>query len=245
MSLFGRSKHKLEAIAVEFLPFNGELHILVADADMNLQILQFDPESTLPPYEPPPTSQSTNHKLYPTDPKSEGSRLLHKSTFHTGHFPATMHLLQSHLKMPDAASTFGPTDDSFTIDTASGTATSSPLPLHQVLITSQSGTLALLTPLSESSYRRLSNLSAYLVNTLESAGGLNPIAYRAGEGFEGGWDAGSGARGVLDGGLLMRWGELGEQKRREGLAKYGGDEWGFGGEREVLAGWGIFGARGA
>ncbi|KAH9873554.1 mRNA cleavage and polyadenylation factor subunit [Plenodomus lingam] len=217
MSLFGRSKHNLEAMAVEFLPFNGELHIIVADADMNIQVLQFDPEN----------------------PKSEGSRLLHKATFHTGHFPTTTHLLQSHLQMPESASTFGTTDDTFAPDSTP----SAPLPLHQVLITSQSGTLALITPLSESSYRRLSNLAAYLINTLESPCGLNPVAFRAGEGVEGGWDAGGGARGVLDGGLLMRWGELGEQRRKEGLAKYGGDEWGFGSEREVLAGWGVFGGR--
>jgi cleavage and polyadenylation specificity factor subunit 1 len=42
----------------------------------------------------------------------------------------------------------------------------------------------------------------------------------------------------------MRWGELGERGRREGLGKYGEGEWMFWGEREVLAGWGIFGGRG-
>ena len=42
----------------------------------------------------------------------------------------------------------------------------------------------------------------------------------------------------------MRWGELGEQRKREGLGKYGGDEWLFWGEREVLGGWGLFGRRG-
>jgi cleavage and polyadenylation specificity factor subunit 1 len=49
---------------------------------------------------------------------------------------------------------------------------------------------------------------------------------------------------MLDGNLLMRWGELGEQRRREGLGKWGGDEWVFWGEREVLGGWGVFGKRG-
>jgi cleavage and polyadenylation specificity factor subunit 1 len=64
---------------------------------------------------------------------------------------------------------------------------------------------------------------------------------------DGGWDAGTGARGMLDGNLLMRWGELGERGRREGLGKYGeGEEgsWLFWGEREVLCGWGVFGGRG-
>jgi cleavage and polyadenylation specificity factor subunit 1 len=141
--------------------------------------------------------------------------------------------------MPSAAE-FG-ANDAFAMDTSPD---GPPQPLHQILCTTQSGTLALLTPLSESSYRRLSNLSAYLANTLDSACGLNPRAFRTGDGEEGGWDAGSGARGVLDGNLLMRWGELGEQRRKEGLAKYGGNEWLFWGEREVLAGWGIFGKRG-
>lgn len=46
MMLFGRSKHQLECITAEFLPFDEQLHFVVADADMNLQILQYDPEST-------------------------------------------------------------------------------------------------------------------------------------------------------------------------------------------------------
>lgn len=45
MMLFGRSKHYLECMATEFLPFDEQLHIIVADADMNLQVLQYDPES--------------------------------------------------------------------------------------------------------------------------------------------------------------------------------------------------------
>jgi cleavage and polyadenylation specificity factor subunit 1 len=49
MMLFGRSKHQLECITTEFLPSHEQLHIVVADADMNLQILQYDPESTSPP----------------------------------------------------------------------------------------------------------------------------------------------------------------------------------------------------
>jgi hypothetical protein len=49
MLLFGRSKHHLEVIAADFLPFEEQLHIVVADADMNLQVMQFDPERTSPP----------------------------------------------------------------------------------------------------------------------------------------------------------------------------------------------------
>ena len=48
MSLFARSKHNLETMAVEFLPFDEQLYLIVADADMNLQVLQFDPDRTSP-----------------------------------------------------------------------------------------------------------------------------------------------------------------------------------------------------
>lgn len=119
--------------------------------------------------------------------------------------------------------------------------TSSSQPLYQVLHTTQSGTIALITPLSESSYRRLSGLSAFLANTLESACGLNPKAFRISDVDDGGWDAGGVGRGMVDGNLLMRWGELGEWRRREGLSKVGADEWVLWGEREVLGGWGVFG----
>ncbi|CAN9345534.1 unnamed protein product [Alternaria alternata] len=251
MSLFARSKHNLEAMAVEFLPFDQQLHLVVADADMNLQVLQFDPDN----------------------PKSEaGSRLLHKSTFHTGHFPTSLHLVQSHLALPSTTDTFtqdpldndnnDDEDDDHDDDNDNATPaapkpsnTKHPL-LHQILHTSQSGTLALITPLTEDSYRRLSNLASFLTTTLDSPASLNPRAFRSPAAdhsingittSEGGWDAGTGARGVLDGNLLMRWGELGERGRREGLGKYGEGqegEWMFWGEREVLAGWGVFGGRG-
>ncbi|PVI08231.1 hypothetical protein DM02DRAFT_666191 [Periconia macrospinosa] len=216
MMLFGRSKNNIEVLAGEFLPFEKQLHIVIADADMNIQILQYDPDN----------------------PKSmAGLRLLHRSTFHTGHFPSTMSLLQSHIQMPSTSSEF-PSDP--TLSPPATTSQTLHQPLHQILHTTQSGTLALLTPLSESTYRRLTGLATYLSNTLDSACGLNPKAWRAVEGELGG---GAGTRGVLDGSLLMRWGELGVQRQREGLGKVGADEWGFWGEREVLAGWGVFGRR--
>lgn len=45
MMIFGRSKNNLEVLAGEFLPFEKQLFIIIADADMNLQILQYDPDS--------------------------------------------------------------------------------------------------------------------------------------------------------------------------------------------------------
>ncbi|KAF2266034.1 protein CFT1 [Lojkania enalia] len=212
MMLFGRSRTRMEVLAAEFLPFEKQLHVIVADADNNLQVLQFDPEN----------------------PKSMGGlRLLHRSTFHTGHFPVSMHLLRSSLEMPSTSDFIGGLDP-MQIDDGP------PQVLHQILHTTQSGTLALITPLSESSYRRLSGLATFLANTLDSACGLNPRAYRAVENEMGG---GGGTRGIVDGNLLLRWGELGEQRRREGIGKVGGEDWVFNGEREVLIGRGIFGRR--
>jgi cleavage and polyadenylation specificity factor subunit 1 len=131
-----------------------------------------------------------------------------------------------------------------------GSDADSPQPLHQILHTSQSGTLALITPLSESSYKRLSDLATFLSNSLDSACGLNARAFRAVEADGAGASVGGGqgsvgaSRSMVDGNLLMRWGELGEQRRRDGMGKVGGDEWVFRGEREVLIGRGIFGSRG-
>lgn len=45
MMLFGRSKTRMEVMGADFLPFENQLHLIVADAEMNLQVLQFDPDS--------------------------------------------------------------------------------------------------------------------------------------------------------------------------------------------------------
>ena len=43
LRLFGKSKH-MEVMALEFLPDGKQLFIVVADADCNLHVLQYDPE---------------------------------------------------------------------------------------------------------------------------------------------------------------------------------------------------------
>jgi len=53
LRLFGKSPHRIEVVAADFLPDGKQLYMVVADADCNLHILQFDPERTLPP--PPST----------------------------------------------------------------------------------------------------------------------------------------------------------------------------------------------
>jgi cleavage and polyadenylation specificity factor subunit 1 len=111
-------------------------------------------------------------------------------------------------------------------------------PLHQILCTTQTGTIALITPLTETSYRRLGGLATFLNNTLDNACGLNPRAFRAADNDLVG---AGGTRGIIDGNLLLRWGELGELKKKDGLGKIGGEEWLFAGEREILVGRGLFG----
>lgn len=94
------------------------------------------------------------------------------------------------------------------------------IPEHEILITSNTGSISVLSPLSESQYRRLSTLSNHLANTLYHACGLNPRAYRvdrdAPEGMVGG-------RTVVDGAILLRWMELGSQRRAEVAARVGVD----------------------
>lgn len=94
------------------------------------------------------------------------------------------------------------------------------IPSQQLLITSHSGQISLLSSLSENQYRRLSTLASHLTNTLYHACGLNPRAYRidkdAAEGMVGG-------RTVIDGGVLLRWMELGSQRRAEVAGRVGVD----------------------
>jgi CPSF A subunit region len=71
MVLFGKGRSQMEVIAADFLPYEKQLHIIVADADCNLHVLQFDPERESSPttisYFPinislptPPNPQSTH-----------------------------------------------------------------------------------------------------------------------------------------------------------------------------------------
>jgi cleavage and polyadenylation specificity factor subunit 1 len=111
-----------------------------------------------------------------------------------------------------AAKALPPTED------AMDTAADATIPGHQILITSITGSIAVLTPLSESQYRRLSTLASHLTNTLYHACGLNPRGYRIQNDAP---EAMVGGRAVVDGGMLMRWMELGSQKRAEVAGRVG------------------------
>ncbi|KAF8865332.1 hypothetical protein BDZ45DRAFT_612500 [Acephala macrosclerotiorum] len=190
MILFGKSAKGMEIIAVELLPDGKELYIIAADADCNLHIMQYNPEH----------------------PKSiQGHLLLHRSTFSLGgHMPTTMTLLPR----TKAASIIPPSPDAMDI------AADATIPEHEILITSSTGAISLLSPLGEAQYRRLSTLTSHLTNTLYHACGLNPRAYRidrdAPEGMV-------GSRTVVDGTILMRWMELGSQRRAEVAGRVGID----------------------
>jgi cleavage and polyadenylation specificity factor subunit 1 len=135
------------------------------------------------------------------DPKSlAGQRLLHLSSINTGSYPTNLLLLPR------------PTPSSLSSQPDPET---SGQPQHQLLLSSTTGSLTVLAPLSSKSYRSLSALQSYLLNTLPSAAGLNPRAYRAVDA-----DVAVGGRAVLDGSILVRgWGELGSWKRAEGCAR--------------------------
>lgn len=210
LTVMGKSpKSKMEVMTAEFLPFDGALYILIMDADNDLHVLQYDPEN----------------------PKSVGGmRLLHRSTFHIGHLVTNMLLVPSSLKPFESQDR----------DMANGTngnneeATRAPPSLHHILATSRSGSVGLITPLDEAAYRRLSALQTHLTAILEHAAGLNPRAYRAVEA-----ESFGGARGVVDGSLVNRIGELGAAKRADVLGRAGSDGWVVRSDLEIVGGGGL------
>ena len=148
-----------------------------------------------------------------TDPKTlSGQRLLQNTTFNTGLFPSTTTLIPS---SPSSST-------------------------QSVLLTSSTGAISLLTPLSPSIYRTLSALQSFLISTLPHPLSLNPRSYRQqSETVVDGMGRGGLGRGVLDGNILRRWRELGSWKRREGEGRCGVEregevEWIIGGIEKDL-----------
>jgi cleavage and polyadenylation specificity factor subunit 1 len=45
MTVFSKAAARMEVMAAEFLPQEKQLYILIADADKNIHVLQYDPES--------------------------------------------------------------------------------------------------------------------------------------------------------------------------------------------------------
>lgn len=139
------------------------------------------------------------------DPKTQqGHFLLHRTTFSLGgHMPTSMTLLP---RTTSLSTLLSPAETgAMDIDTTS------PTQQHQILIASLSGSLSLLTPLTEAQYRSLNTLNTHLNNTLPHHCGLNPRAYRVDR------DAplAEGGRTVVDGEILRRWRELGSIRQGE------------------------------
>lgn len=200
LTILGRSpKTRMEVMAADFLPFGKTLHLLIMDANCNLQVLQYDPENL----------ETQN-----------GMRLLHKSTFHVGHLVTKMALLPS---------TISPTHQDQPMMNGDEDA-EPPQTLFQALTTSMTGSIGLITPLEESAYRRLSQLQGHLTGILEHTGGLNPRAFRGET---------AGAKGVVDGNLVRRIGELGLSRRGDVLGRAGVDVWGLRGDLEMIGGFGL------
>lgn len=170
LQLFGRDQVGLEVMAAEFLPDGKNLYIIAADGGGDLHVMQFDPES----------------------PESErGTKLLHRSTFYSGSFISSMILLPGNI-VPSSDDEPGSAEN-LPINRSSET------PQHQILVTSQEGSVGLITPLSEPTYRRLLALQNILTANLEHPCGLNPRAYRAVE------TDGIGGAAIVDGTLVQNW----------------------------------------
>lgn len=202
LQLFGRDQLNLDVLAAEFLPDGKQLFVIAADGDGVFHVLQYDPEH----------------------PKSErGTKLLHRSTFHSGAFPTTMTLLPRTPVSSEAAGVSVP--DDVKADVVFGS--------QQILITTQEGGLALITPLSEQAYRRLSTLQNILITNLEHACGLNPRAYRAVE------SDGIGGRGMIDGSMVQKWLDQSSQHKSFMADKVGGSVWDVRADLEAIGGGGL------
>ena len=149
---------------------------------------------------------------------SKGDRLLHRSVFHSGNYISTLTLLPRTAASSELVIFSG--DDT-------------PPSLYQVLVTSQTGSVALITTLSEESYRHLSAQQSQLVNGLEHPCGLNPRGYRSVE------SDGIGGRGMIDGNLLQRWLDLSTQRKAEIASRVGADVWEIRGYLEVIGAAGL------
>ncbi|KAK5324275.1 mRNA cleavage and polyadenylation factor subunit [Exophiala xenobiotica] len=158
----------------------------------------------------------------PEDPKAErGTKLLLRSTFNAGAMPTQMSLLPP--KMSTVAR--GDPDMDMDLDVAQMAS------LNRILVTTQSGSLCMLTPLPEATYRRLSTLQNTLLTTLDfQPCSLNPRAYRQVE------TDGIGGRGIIDGNLVKRWWETSTQQRVASADKAGGSVWEIRGDMELISG---------
>ncbi|OAP60335.1 hypothetical protein AYL99_05337 [Fonsecaea erecta] len=206
LQILGRDLENPAVLAAEFLPDGKQLYLISSDEDGTLRVLQYDPEN----------------------PKTErGTKLLLRSTFHTGAVPTTMTLIPPSSSNTSTSSNM----DSDEMDVEDDNVANPQRHPSQILIATQSGSLALFTPLRESTYRRLSTLQNTIIATLDhQPASLNPRAYRQVE------TDGIGGRGVIDGDLVRRWWETSTQQRVNSADKVGGSIWELRGDLAMIDG---------
>lgn len=107
------------------------------------------------------------------------------------------------------------------------------IPEQQLLLTTQEGVVALITPVSEQAYRRLSTLQNLLMTSLEHPCGLNPRAHRSVE------TDGIGGRAIIDGGLALRWLDQSSQHQASLADKIGATIWDIRSDLETIGGAGL------
>ncbi|KAI5289529.1 mRNA cleavage and polyadenylation factor subunit [Ascosphaera aggregata] len=206
LSLFSKDTDNRQVLHADFLPDGKRLYILASDDNCNLHIFQYDPED--------PTS-------------SNGDRLLHRSSFQTGHLTSTITLLPRAIDQTPAheeGAADAKDDDSHTQTKSAA---------YQVLVTSTSGQMAAVTPLAEETYRRLSAIQSHLTITQKHPCGLNPRAFRAVQSDV------TGGRGMIDGSLLRRYLDLAPQKKMEMASRAGADLWEIRTDLETISGTGL------
>ncbi|PHH63058.1 hypothetical protein CDD81_6303 [Ophiocordyceps australis] len=203
---------------------SGRLPLLVADFlpdGDDLSMVAVDADGDLHIFE-----------FNPEHPKSlQGHILLHRATFSVAPNIATTTLLlprtlpRGHSN-PQQQQGAAPTQQT-----------------HILLLASPSGHLAALTPVPESTYRRLLSVANQLVPALPAHGGLHAKTFRLPDSQQAGRAAlpvgvDTGGRAVVDGAVLAAWTALGAAKRAEVAGKGGYD--GVGDLREdlqALLGW--------
>ncbi|KAH9893038.1 CPSF A subunit region-domain-containing protein [Xylariomycetidae sp. FL2044] len=204
---FAKSSTKLEVLTVDFLPDGSELFIIVCDSDGGIHILQYDPDH----------------------PKSlQGQLLLHRTTFAATANPPTRSMLLPRTLPPasDYHAQIHATTNGGPLPSSSSPDDDIPTSASTILLTSPTGLIATLSPLTEPQYRRLSFLTGQLHSSLPQHAGLNPKDYRsplatgAVGRFPPGVDAGMG-RSLVDGAVLARWNELGAGRKAEVAGRVG------------------------
>jgi len=213
MQLLGRDLENPSVVAADFLPQDKQLYIISSDGNGDLRILQYDP----------------------WNPKTErGSILLHRSTFNTGYLPTLMTLLPR-LPTPSEALVAATSTAANDSDSEDGMQVEMPaLPTnHQVLIVTKEGAIALITPLAEQSYRRLSTLQTALTTQLDQPCGLNPRAHRQIE------TDGVGGRAMIDGEVVKRWLDQSSQHKYSLADRVGGTVWDVRSDLEAIGGAGL------